>query len=123
MLVTPLPPPISLPYQSPPQNREALRRALVLSRFRGPPMSALPIVTDRAVINRANSQHSTGPRTVAGKQRSSLNALRHGLTARTAVLPSEDPAAYEQHCRQFRDEYQPANATETQLVQELAETS
>jgi hypothetical protein len=78
---------------------------------------------DRAEINRANSQFSTGPRTEAGKQRSSLNALRHGLTARTAVLPSEDPAAYEQHCRQFRDEYQPANATETQLVQELADTS
>ena len=79
--------------------------------------------TDRAAINRANSQHSTGPRTEAGKQRSSLNALRHGLTARTAVLPSEDPAAYEHHCRQFVDEYQPATATETQLVQELADTS
>ena len=78
---------------------------------------------DRAAINRANAQHSTGPRTAAGKQRSSLNALRHGLTARSAVLPSEDPAAYEQHRRQFVDEYQPANATETQLVQELIDTS
>jgi hypothetical protein len=38
-------------------------------------------------------------------------------------LPTEDQAAYEQHCRHFRDEYQPANATETQLVQELADTS
>ena len=28
--------------------------------------------------NRANSLKSTGPRTEAGKQRSSLNALRHG---------------------------------------------
>jgi hypothetical protein len=79
--------------------------------------------TDRAAANRANSQHSTGPRIEAGKQRSSLNALRHGLTASTAVLPSEDPAAYEQHCRQFQNEYQPANPTETQLVQELADTS
>ncbi len=78
---------------------------------------------DRAAINRANSEHSTGPRTDAGKHRSSLNALRHGLTARTAVLPSEDPAAFEQHCRQFLDEYQPATATETHLVQELADTS
>jgi len=33
---------------------------------------------NRAVINRANAQKSTGPRTAAGKQRSSLNALRHG---------------------------------------------
>ncbi|MGD0302183.1 MAG: hypothetical protein ABSE86_34315 [Bryobacteraceae bacterium] len=79
--------------------------------------------TDRAAINRANSQKSTGPRTETGKQRASLNALRHGLTARTAVLASEDPAAYESHCLQFFDEYQPANSTETQLVQEVADTS
>jgi hypothetical protein len=78
---------------------------------------------NRAGINRANSLHSTGPRTLAGKQRSSLNALSHGLTARTAILASEDRAAYEQHHRQFFDEYQPANTTETQLVQELADTS
>jgi hypothetical protein len=78
---------------------------------------------DRAAINRANSQHSTGPRTEWGKQRSSLNALRHGLTAASAVLPSEDPAAYADHRRRFFDEYQPATPTETQLVQELVETS
>jgi hypothetical protein len=78
---------------------------------------------DRSAINRANSQHSTGPRTAAGKQRSSLNALRHGLTAATPVLPTEDPAAYEAHRRAFLDEYQPATPTETQLVHELADTS
>jgi hypothetical protein len=77
----------------------------------------------RAAINRANSQHSTGPRSEAGKQRSALNALTHGLTARTAVLPSEDPAAYEQHRRQFVDEYNPKTPTETQLVHELADTA
>jgi hypothetical protein len=86
-------------------------------------MSALPIVTDRAAINRANSQHSTGPRTEAGKQRSSLNALRHGLTAASPVLASEDPAAYEDHRRSFFDEYKPATPTESQLVIELIDTS
>jgi len=77
----------------------------------------------RSLINRANSQHSTGPRTEPGKQRSSLNALRHGLTARTAVLPTEDPEAYQRHIQQFLDEYQPATATETQLVHEIANTA
>jgi hypothetical protein len=77
----------------------------------------------RAVINRANSRHSTGPRTDSGKQRSSLNALRHGLTAASAVLASEDQAAYDAHRRGFFDEYQPATPTETQLTQELADTS
>lgn len=35
---------------------------------------------NRAEINRANAQHSTGPKTEAGKKQSSLNALRQGLT-------------------------------------------
>jgi hypothetical protein len=80
-------------------------------------MSAIP------AINRMNSQHSTGPRTAEGKLRSSRNALRHGLTARTPVLPAEDTAAYEIHRREFLDEYQPATPTETQLVEELSDTA
>ena len=85
-------------------------------------MSALPAI-DRTAINRANSEHSTGPRTAEGKARSSQNAIRHGLLSRTPVLRSEDPAAYEQHCRRFFDEYRPATPTETQLTQELADTA
>ena len=77
----------------------------------------------RIAINRANASHSTGPRTDAGKQRSSLNATKHGLTAQTVVLPSEDPTQYEAHRAQFFDEYQPATPTETQLVQELVDTA
>src|SRR5579864_8965718 len=101
----------------------------MLCRLRGHPMSPAPIASihrstaDRTAINRANSQYSTGPRTEAGKQRSSLNALRHGLTAASAVLPSEDAEAYETHSRQLFEEYQPATPTETQLVLELIDTS
>jgi hypothetical protein len=77
----------------------------------------------RAAINKANAQKSTGPRTAAGKQRSSLNALRHGLTGQTIVLPSEDLAAYQRHSQSFLAEYQPKGATETQLVQSLLDTA
>src|ERR1700728_2770708 len=84
--------------------------------------TATPIAS-RAAINRANSRHSTGPRTSAGKQRSSINALRHGLTAACAVLPSEDQAAYDAHCRASLDEHHPATPSETQLVQELVDTA
>jgi len=77
----------------------------------------------RANINRANSLFSTGPRTETGKRRASQNALTHGLTSQSAVLPSEDPAAYEQHLSRFHDEYQPATPTEAQLVRELADTA
>jgi hypothetical protein len=77
----------------------------------------------RADVNRTNSQHSTGPRTPAGKQRSSLNALRHGLTGHVIVLPSEDHAAYERHTRRLFDDLQPKGALEEQLVQSIADTS
>jgi hypothetical protein len=66
---------------------------------------------------------ATGPRTAAGKQRSSMNALTHGLTSRSPVLPSEDRAAYDAHRRGFFEEYQPATPTETHLTQELADTA
>jgi len=39
------------------------------------------------------------------------------------VPAAENLAAYQLHCRKFLDEYQPATPTETQLVQELADTS
>ena len=77
----------------------------------------------RAAANKANAQKSTGPRTAAGKQRSKLNALRHGLTGQTIVLPSEDLAAYQRHSQAFLDECQPKGAVETQLVQSLLDTA
>jgi hypothetical protein len=74
-------------------------------------------------INRANAQHSTGPKTVEGKQRSSLNALRHGLTGQIVVMPTEDLAAYRQHLKSFTDELNPKGVIEVNLVQSLADTS
>jgi hypothetical protein len=73
--------------------------------------------------NKANAQHSTGPKTEAGKQRSSLNALRHGLTGQIIVLPSDDLEAYQQHIQHFVAEYRPKGATENQLVQSLADAA
>jgi hypothetical protein len=41
--------------------------------------------------NRANAKRSTGPKTAAGKLRSSRNALKHGLSA-SGFLPMDDSA-------------------------------
>src|SRR5712664_4182212 len=76
---------------------------------------------NRAETNRENAKKSTGPRTEAGKQRSSLNALRHGLTGQTIVLPSDDLVAYERHCQEVHDQYQPKNKMEVLLAQMLAD--
>ena len=84
-----------------------------------PPTGEQP-TTDRAATNRANSQHSTGPRTEAGKQRTRLNALRHGLTGQTVVLPEDDLDKYQKRNQEFFTEYKPKGPTEMQLVQVLA---
>ena len=60
-----------------------------------------PLNVIQMEANRRNAQQSTGPRTEIGKKTSSLNALRHGLTSRVVVLPSEDLVAY----KKFSDEY------------------
>jgi hypothetical protein len=77
----------------------------------------------RIEANRANSQLSTGPKTEAGKQRSSLNALRHGLTSQIVVMPTEDLEVYQLHLKSFTGEYNPQGATESLLVQTVADTA
>jgi len=88
----------------------------------GPPSPSAPSPAQLAA-NRANAQLSTGPKTPAGKARSSLNALKTGLTGRTVLLPSEDAEAYQAHLQRFFAEYQPADDKEHELVQRLADIS
>jgi hypothetical protein len=46
----------------------------------------------KALANRRNASMSTGPRTLAGKARSSRNAQRHGIRAAAVVLPHAERA-------------------------------
>jgi hypothetical protein len=78
--------------------------------------------TARAEINRANAQHSTGPRTSEGKLASSRNSLKHGLASAQLIIPGEDPAAFDALLSALLDEHQPANQTEEILVQEIAQS-
>jgi hypothetical protein len=72
--------------------------------------------------NRENAQRSTGPRTEEGKTRSSMNAVKTGLTGRTVLLPGDDAAAYEKHLNHFFQQHQPIGDDESNLVQSLADT-
>jgi hypothetical protein len=76
----------------------------------------------RAEINRENASRSTGPVTAEGKRRASLNALRHGLTGHTVVLPEDDLATYQAMCAQFHAELKPVGIFETKAVQVIADT-
>ncbi len=76
----------------------------------------------QAEANLANAQHSTGPRTETGKAASSQNALKHGLTAKTILLPGEDEAAYRKMCEGMFESFAPACTPEQELVQLLCDT-
>jgi hypothetical protein len=70
--------------------------------------------------NRRNAQKSRGPVSEAGKQRSSMNALQHGMTARVIVLPHEDDIEYHEIRASLLESYAPANAHERMLVDQIA---
>jgi hypothetical protein len=71
--------------------------------------------------NRANAMLSTGPRTGEGRQRSSMNATKHGLTGRTVVLPKEDPEKYAAFVKEIVDAFAPAHPMERELAQLVAD--
>jgi hypothetical protein len=81
-----------------------------------------PISDARLAANRANSQLSTGPRSVEGKAKSSLNAVKTGLTGRTVLLPNDDAVIYRQHLDRHFSEFSPASDKEKALVQCIADT-
>ena len=69
--------------------------------------------------SRANGAKSRGPKTDAGKQRSSQNAIRHGLTSQTLVLPAEDPADFQRLLDSYLQQLHPAGPVELDLVHEI----
>jgi hypothetical protein len=72
--------------------------------------------------NRRNAQLSTGPTSESGKAKSSLNAVKTGLTGRTVLLPGDDATLYEAHVARFIARFQPSGEEEQNLVQSLADT-
>ncbi len=76
----------------------------------------------QAITNKENAQHSTGPRTEQGKRTSSLNALRHGLTSQTVVLPTEDAEAYALLQSTVQADLSPKGIAEEILAQTITDT-
>ncbi|HEX4136601.1 MAG TPA: hypothetical protein VHY84_18465 [Bryobacteraceae bacterium] len=76
---------------------------------------------DQYAANRANALKSQGPTTPQGKARSRMNALRHGLTARVVVLPTEDMAAYQDFSQEIVDSLDAHTPVERQFAQTIAD--
>src|SRR5690242_3583684 len=100
-------------------RRAMERKAKKLEKKR---LQAETLSEARLLANQANAQLSTGPRSEEGRAKSSLNAMKTGLTGRTVLLPSDDTAAYDRHVAAFNDEYQPVGLQECELVQSIADT-
>ena len=71
--------------------------------------------------NLANALKSTGPKTDAGKQRSRLNAFRHGLTGQVTIFSPEDKIAYEAHIKVVNARFAPIGDYENELVDSIAQ--
>jgi len=71
------------------------------------------------LANRQNAAHSTGPKSPEGKQTSSRNATRHGLTGVFTVLPHENPEDFHDLAARIRAEFHPEGENETFLVEQM----
>ena len=66
------------------------------------------------------STSATGPRSDAGKQRSSDNATTHGLTSERPVLACEDPAEWDSFKADVIRDLDPATTLERELAERAA---
>jgi hypothetical protein len=76
----------------------------------------------RAEQSRINGAKSRGPKTEQGKQRSSQNACKHGLTAQKFVLleSEHDDDGFDRLLQAFIARFEPADEVEYDLVFEAA---
>jgi hypothetical protein len=76
----------------------------------------------QSAASRANSQHSTGPRTTEGKAKSRFNALKHGIFAEAHIIFDESAEALAELDAEYRERFNPADAAERCLVDVLIDS-
>jgi hypothetical protein len=83
-------------------------------------MVADPTPTPSDAAPAAATRVATGPRTPAGKARSSMNALAHGLTAKTPLLPGEDAGEFRRLVWGVVEDLAPVGPVQTELAHRAA---
>ena len=74
-------------------------------------------------INRANAQHSTGPKTRTGQQRSCMNAMKHNLTGQSMILLEAETEAYNRMGAAMLIDLKPKSEPERQIAQKIIDTN
>jgi hypothetical protein len=102
------------------EQRSDKQQELEPSDGNGGGRDAHPISLAKLAANRPNAQHSTGPKTEAGKAQSRRNALKHGIFAANMFVYGENPSEYEELLGVLREDLAPESALEELLVEKLA---
>ena len=79
-----------------------------------------PLTAAQQAACQQNAQKSTGPRTDAGKSKTRLNAVKHGLTAKLPVLPFESAEDFQALSDGFIADFAPQNTYQRFLTTQLA---
>src|SRR5258708_12103171 len=79
-----------------------------------------PMTPERkSAIARANGENSRGRKPPEGKAVSSMNAVRHGLTASRPLVPGESQESFEELLKEYMEEYEPDGPAERDLVHRM----
>jgi len=79
----------------------------------------MPASGKQIEANRANATKSTGPRTAEGKRRSKMNAVVHGLTAQSSLLPGEDREELERLSRDLLRQLSPRGVVQRLMAERI----
>jgi hypothetical protein len=74
----------------------------------------------KKAANRDNARKSTGPRTEAGKARSSRNALRHGFYAESVAIGDQEKQEFESFSDTLIRDLNPRDMTEFTQIERIA---
>jgi hypothetical protein len=77
-------------------------------------------LVSKAEAARVNGAKSRGPATPEGRAKSSRNSLRHGLSAKSVLLPAESHEQFQLLLDAHIQQFQPANPVEMDLVEAMA---
>jgi hypothetical protein len=84
------------------------------------PTEPVPV---KAIVKRKQKVLQTGPKTEQGKAIAAQNATKHGLNAKSLILPHAGETAHQfrQHLAGYIESMKPADALEPDLVEQIAE--